>query len=321
MNKKILKSLIIFFIIFTGVFGGVKIIDLFLMKITGLGKPIIYKYSPIYGYELHANQVITRKNNIIKINESGMRSNYNWKNNVADYKILFIGDSITYGGSIVSNSDIFSEKTCEKLKIINNKKYICGNLAVNGYSIESINRKIKYKKFNDEDIIIIVLIANDIERGILHLGMQPYWDNQISNFYPALTELSMFYIDKFRIKLRYKNINSELDGYSNKELGDKKILLQYYNDIIQELKLTLINNNKKFIIIYSPGKEEFLQNDKYAEIKKIIKKNFPDYIDLSKLLFNVQDKIYYDNIHLNNYGHEIYAKIISNILKDYLKKL
>ena len=61
----------------------------------------------------------------------------------------------------------------------------------------------------------------------------------------------MFYIDKIRIKLRYKNINSELDSYSKKNNPDKEILLQYYNDIIKELKLTLINNNKKFIIVYS----------------------------------------------------------------------
>jgi len=321
MNKKILKKLIIIFIIFIGFFVIIKIIDLLLMKITGLGKPIIYKYSPIYGYEHNPNQIINRKNNIIKINESGMRSNYNWKDNIADYKILFIGDSVTYGGSIISNSDSFSEKTCKKLETLNKKKYICGNLAVNGYGIESINRRIKYKKFNDEDIIVIVLIANDIQRGIIHLGTQPYWDNEINSFYPALTELSMFYIDKFRIKLRYKNINSELDSYSKKNNANKEILSQYYNDIIKELKLTLINNNKKFIIVYSPEREEFTKKIKYLEIKKIIEKNFPEYIDLSKYTGSIQDKIYYDGIHLNKFGHEIYTDIIYKILGDYLKKI
>ena len=321
MNKKILKKLIIIFIIFIGCFVLVKIIDLLLMKITGLGKPIIYKYSPIYGYEHNPSQIINRKNNIIKINESGMRSNYNWKDNIADYKVLFIGDSVTYGGSIISNSDSFPEKTCKKLETLNKKKYICGNLAVNGYGIESINRRIKYKKFNDENIIVIVLIANDIERGIIHLGTQPYWDNEINSLYPALTELSMFYIDKFRIKLRYKNINSELNSYSKKNNADKEILLQYYNDIIKELKLTLINNNKKFIIVYSPEKEEFKKKNKYLEIKKIIEKNFPEYIDLYKYTGSIQDKIYYDHIHLNKFGHEVYTDIIYKILEDYLKKI
>jgi lysophospholipase L1-like esterase len=321
MNKKILKKLIIIFVIFIAFIILAKIIDLLLMKITGLGKPIIYKYSPIYGYEHNPNQIINRKNNILKINESGMRSNHDWKDNIANYKILFIGDSVTYGGSIISNSDTFSEKTCKKFETTNKKKYICGNLAVNGYGIESITRRIKYKKINDEDIIVIVLIANDIERGIVHLGAQPYWDNEINNLYPALTELSMFYIDKFRIKLRYKNINSELDTYSKKNDPDKEILLQYYNDIINELKLTLINNNKKFIIFYSPEKEEFAKKNKYLEIKKIVEKNFPGYIDLSKYTESIQDKIYYDNIHLNKLGHEIYTDIIYKILGDYLKKI
>ena len=97
--------------------------------------------------------------------------------------------------------------------------------------------------------------------------------------------------------------------------------MQYYNDKIKELKLTLINNNKKFIIVYSPEREEFTKKNKYLEIKKIIEKNFPEYIDLSKYTGSIQDKIYYDNIHLNKFGHEIYTDIIYKILADYLKKI
>ena len=47
--------------------------------------------------------------NTIIINNLGMRSsdNFNHKNKK---KIIFLGDSVTYGGSIVSNNDLFSEK-------------------------------------------------------------------------------------------------------------------------------------------------------------------------------------------------------------------
>ena len=84
-----------------------------------------------------------------------MRSSNDWlKNN--DRKILFIGDSVTYGGSIVSNNELFSEKICEKLNV-NKKKFLCGNYAVNGYSIISMKNKIQYKEFNDEEFIIIIL--------------------------------------------------------------------------------------------------------------------------------------------------------------------
>ena len=74
--------------------------------------------------------------------------------------------------------------------------------------------------------------------------------------------------------------------------------------------------------MFTPLKEKNLQKkNKYLEIKKIIEKNFPEYIDLSKYTGSIQDKIYYDHIHLNKFGHEVYTDIIYKILEDYLKKI
>ena len=58
------------------------------------------------------------------------------------FRILFFGDSVTYGGSLVNNEDLFTEKVCNKLNK-NNKKFECGNYGTNGYSLFSIIRRIK----------------------------------------------------------------------------------------------------------------------------------------------------------------------------------
>ena len=122
--------------------------DLFLQKII-LGKPLIYKNSKFYGYDIKPNQKLVRRGNKIIINNMGMRSNSDWKNDRKN-KIIFFGDSVTYGGSVVSNDDLFSEKICIKLNKGEND-FLCGNSAVNGYNLYSIIRKIKYKSFNNED--------------------------------------------------------------------------------------------------------------------------------------------------------------------------
>ena len=46
-----------------------------------------------------------------------MRSSENWdhKKNEESFNILFFGDSVTYGGSVVNNNEIFSEIICKKL--------------------------------------------------------------------------------------------------------------------------------------------------------------------------------------------------------------
>ena len=48
-------------------------------------------------------------NKTVKVNNVGLRSNKDWiKNNKT--LILFHGDSVTYGGSKLDNSELFSEK-------------------------------------------------------------------------------------------------------------------------------------------------------------------------------------------------------------------
>ena len=136
-QKKILLSVILFsfFILLI----SIKLIDHFLQKKFGLGKPLIYENSKIYGYNIKPNQDLMRRGNKIAINNLGMRSSSKWVNNNRN-KIIFFGDSVSYGGSIVSNEDLFSEKICKKLNEKENN-YLCGNLAVNSYNLYSI---IKY---------------------------------------------------------------------------------------------------------------------------------------------------------------------------------
>ena len=72
----------------------------------------------------------------VTINEAILRSINPW--NSEKKKILFLGDSVTYGGSYIDDKDIFSSKVCEKLK-----NFICGNAGVNAYGVLNIVLKIK----------------------------------------------------------------------------------------------------------------------------------------------------------------------------------
>ena len=74
----------------------------------GLGDPIIYYKDAAYGYALEPSQRSVRlRNSVVTINESGLRSQDNWQL-AKGKRILFIGDSVTYGGSYVDDSEIFS---------------------------------------------------------------------------------------------------------------------------------------------------------------------------------------------------------------------
>ena len=115
INKKIF-----IFLLFLVLSLIIKLGDIILQQY-GLGNVIVYQNSIISGYTLKPNQILMRKFSTIKINNLGMRSNNDWDDNENDTKILFIGDSVTYGGSVVSNNDLFSEKVCTELNSKKNK--------------------------------------------------------------------------------------------------------------------------------------------------------------------------------------------------------
>tara|TARA_X000000950_G_C13770652_1_gene600843 strand:+ start:84 stop:1013 length:930 start_codon:yes stop_codon:yes gene_type:complete len=297
MKKKIFYTLIIIFI------GLIllKLLDNYFYKVYGLGKPLLYQYSKVTGYNIKPSQKLRRLGNEIVINDSGMRSNSKWTTSGKNLKILFFGDSVTYGGSIVSNNDLFSEITCRNIELINPQiKSLCGNYGVNGYGIEQIYRKIKFKKIKDEDFLIITMIENDLERGFNNLASQPFWSKEIKNFYPAITEIIFIYLEKFKNNIKFT---------FNKNKNDENIN-QYYGFILENFYETLMVNKKQYLIVYSPSVSE-IENKKNNLFKDFLRENFINFIDLSENKYSINKKMFNDEIHLNKLGHKTYADIIS----------
>lgn len=173
---------------------------------------------------------------------------------------------------------------------------------MNGYGLEAIIKKIKYRDIKNEDILIIVLTEGAISRGINHLAIQPFWTKKINKIFPALTEASIYIIDTYKNKIKF--------DFTEKQ--SKEIEYKYKQDILSSLKVAIEENNKKTIIIYSPEKSEI--NAANSETLIFLRKNFTNFINMSNFIFEVREKIYTDHLHLNEYGHSIYAETISNFI-------
>ena len=308
MKKKIKVYLSFILLAFLLLLFSIKLIDKLVFEYTGLGDPVIYRYSKIYGYDLMPNQKIKRLGNNIIINNLGMRSSLDWDKNSKN-NILFIGDSIPYGGSVVSNKDLYAEKTCNHVSLDGKKNFICGNMSANGYGLFSINERIKYKEINNEKILIITLAGSNFIRGFNHIGNQPFWGKPINNFFPATTELFFIYLDKIRNNFKYEF------GEENIYSTTKK---KYYTNLMLDFKKTLDDYNKPYIIFYSPEYSEINEKQKYSFFKNFMKNNFEDFHDLTDSIKDQKEKIYSDHVHLNQYGHEIYSKIIAKFIKQKL---
>jgi len=283
------------------------------LRIYGLGNPIIYEKSLLWGYSPLPNQKSKRfKNATVSINEDGLRTSKKFTN---ANKIIFYGDSVTYGGSYIDDNEIFSEITCKKLNIIA-ELYSCGNAGVNAYGIKNIIQRTKnYEKKFPNHQIIITIIEGDFYRNFSQINSQPYFTKPIRNPLKGTTELTLHVLDIIRNNQRFEEMKKNNDNYDNIEIKES------INKLVDFYKISK-KNNISIKVIWSPALEDFSGNKikyKNNQIFNFLRKEIKnDFIDMGGIIeeLNIDiNKIYYDGIHLSKFGHNIYGEIIAKIIK------
>lgn len=305
-NLLLLIFSIILGIVFCEIFG----------RLIGLGDPILYSADPLIGYRLKRNQKVKRiKNSYITVDKEGFRVASLRDNNDQINKIIFIGDSVTYGGSYIDDSDLFSELFC---KISPDNDY-CLNGAINSWGTQNMGRFISnfeiYSNLKPRKIILVIL-PGDEYRNLRSLSDTPYWNNKPKK--PrAINEILRFII--------LKKINPELES---KEISHRESFnnnLEKINKIQKkiawnELERQLINSKFPIDIVITPPKRWFIEKNKYlSEVKlydnilkkisnlKTINKTCNLYYDLVK---TYKSNFYVDGVHLSKEGHKEWAQRI-----------
>ena len=185
---------IITFFIFIFLFTVTIITELYLSKL-GLGDPVRYDSNFIYGYAPKENQSKIRlKGSRVTINDVGLRSVINWRNN-NNKKIIIFGDSITYGGSYIDDKETFSYLICKKTE-----NYICGNAGVNAYSIINMVMRSRFdKRYGDVDKIVFLVAPGDFYRDYADSQTSHFYLNKKKFFLPAIMDALSFVATRYDI--------------------------------------------------------------------------------------------------------------------------
>jgi len=284
---------------------------------------LLYYHHPNFGYALRPNQEITRFGKKIKIDKYGSRSNFINKD---QSKILFFGDSVVYGGRIVSNSELFSELTCNNLEKTNS----CLNFGTNAYGVENVTRRINQNNENyKNDFIIVSFNLNTLKRGVSKISGQPFFNKPIDGKFKATKEIFLRFLDTQRLKYRYTQTNKlnweEYDKYLyNKNGKIKDSILSYYTSVLDDL-LYLVNSRfDDYLIIINFSEKNKNDKNETNKLISLMKKYDYNKVLILKEQFENNDinisKIFDDHVHFNKYGHKIVANIIAKYLKENYEK-
>lgn len=269
----------------------------------GLGNPVVYQSHPLFGYRPIPNQHLHRfYGKSLDFNNLGLRADSDWDHNPSE-KLLFLGDSVTYGGSYISNAELFSTLVGKE------KSIVVGNAGVNAWGVENVYALIVQTEFLPAAHYISIFPEGDFVRGLNRLGGQPFWPRKPRC---ALEELYQYYLYKLT-NYKYNQPSMPLS-----KVEEQKVIQQAVQHL-KEMDVLLHQKGFRHQIFITPTKQQALGLEPKDPILLDLLTQCLNVVYLVDLLDKntspaTIESWYTDNIHLSPLGHIEWAKQLQRFL-------
>jgi lysophospholipase L1-like esterase len=272
----------------------------------GLGEPVAYYTNLTYRFAPVPNQKVVRfDGNTITINDRGLRATRDWEA-PADIRILFIGDSVTWGTSSVTDSDTFSEIACARIGPALGLRVTCGNAGVNAYGTDNMAARIRYKEFDNEDWLVVVVLSGDAIRSLQNIAAGHYHMANPTGPLRATWEAANYWFHRFSVALRGTNDREP----PQRALSIARASVRNLVAAVREKR----EQGKRVLLVLTIGKEE-IGGDEFTftpVVRDALAQSGLPFLDMAPVLApHDPDRIYLDNSHLTPAGNRVFADAIA----------
>lgn len=304
-----MKKTVFIFILGLVVLSPIVAVEL-VARWIGLGEPIVYATNAAYRFAPIPNQHVKRRGGAsVTIGPEGLRGVEPWSG-PADHRILFIGDSVTWGGTNTDDDKTFAHLTCVELEARLAQNFVCGNAGVNGYGTDNMIARLRYDtELERADTVVVTLISVDPIRGTSDLASSPFFSRQPGGPLRGAWEVAAFGAFTIAGRLRWRP-----------ESYDQRFDIPVAVDALQRLYALLRQlqqAGKSVLIVFSPHKDEFYDDpdELDAAVRADLARSGFAFLDLTEpMRAEVERGVYYDNVHLNVLGHALYGAWIAKAL-------
>ncbi len=300
------RRLIRVLLVLLGMTVAVGLVELVLRVRLGLGRPVLYDSSPLYGYRPLPGGTYRRFGGVrLHFNNLGLRAEADWDAK-PDGKVLFLGDSVTYGGSYVGNDRLFSALAVRHLS-----GYVAGNAGVNAWGVENIYGLVVEAGFQPAKVYVTVVPEGDFYRGLVRCQGLPFF-----NAPPrcALEELWRFFCYRQNIR-RYRDWTTFADE------GHKRLVVDKATGRLAEMDRLLREKGYIHVLFITPQKAQVLgQQDKDGLVAECLRQHGLEAVYIADRLADLGlaadqiEALYHDAVHLSRRGHELWGQIIGEEL-------
>lgn len=278
------------------------------LRSLGLGDPMVYEPNAAYGYALKPEQSAIRLRDAhVGINESGLRATREWRTDQSATKVVFHGDSVTYGGSYIDDSQLFSELVCQSLE-----RALCGNAGVNGYGVLNMVLRSRYDdRLADADVVVFTVLAGDFERGLKDAADNYFHMNEPNGWVPALEEVANFIANRYALKNYLGKRGARYDA--ERHQASRRKAMDFAASTLNDEVGRLRSLDKQVLVFYTPSREEaagtYDYDKDWREVKRILA-SVDNIIDMTDAFDSEESVYFYDGVHYEVGGHRVAAETI-----------
>ncbi|MCS4119415.1 SGNH/GDSL hydrolase family protein [Salinibacter ruber] len=314
-----------------GLLIGAVVLELGLRLILGLGSPPLLKADGEIGYLFRANQDLTRFTNRVHINQYHQRSeDVSLADSSRFARVLFLGDSVTWGGVLTDQSQTYPELFEEEMGQWCSHPTEALNASAGSWSIGNLRAYAERFGFFGSDLVVLQIGQGDLtaptsdSSGVGNLCSLPRRPPAL-----ALTEFAECYWPKIESRLgQWVSYGREGGGpqsipirrasTSSADRGQFEKNMQHLQALVDSIRA----GGLPVAVIYNPEQGHVIPEGSpppsvYERFREWIDQRDIPMLDLQARWDGEQEvrQYYRDYIHLNEQGNAAFAKQLSKFVR------
>jgi hypothetical protein len=279
------------------------------LRLAGLGTPILYENLATCGYRPRPDQTRRRIGGAgVHVNHLGLRGpDVDSTPPPGTLRMLFLGDSVTWGGSYVDDRDLFTAVAAARVQ-----ERLPGRFAaiealdggVNGWGPANVLGLVRASAGFASHVWIWTLLDDDLVREKTHFGEVPYFGTA-----PWTAWEELFMLASYKIVTAYKVRKSpaDLEAIAIQNLA-----------ACREVEAAAGAAGARLVIVWHPTASALAgEAEPYAaRVRALAESEAIPFFDLTPTYRGVPrpDNLYVDGMHLSRAGHRIVGETVGNQL-------
>ena len=276
------------------------------LRLFGLGEPPTFDVNNDYGYLMRPNQTVSTRGYPFRINRAGLRgSDFAVPKPPGLFRILFLGDSITYGGGAIRDEDLFVNRVALELGKSEGRSVEAVNVSAPGWGFENMAGYVESVGLHDSDLVIWIVPSADFRRPKMTAAENDFLDRKPPS--------RLFYV----LLVSWRKLEKKLGGKRppTHASGQNSAVLERNLEVFDHL-LARLTRTGEAVVVFIPSANGYDASDELARFRSVTVSRGVASLDMAPMFRQWKSsEIFLDGVHLSRNGHELVGKSIVAFLK------